>query len=410
MDHGKAYFNWSDVKNESPIIPITSEISLWDTTTPARDLLKMKSDWLYSDNPVDIFCGFCGKRFDVIPNVEREALISHLKDEHKFCECNQSKKFYRADHFRQHLKHTHLSCPGKWINMLLEACEIKETLDAGEENNASDSVINSKDLPPGGDLNQKSERVQNNTRSTTTAMTEYFNTCFNLTNDLLPEFVSFSWHHIAVRHHYVAVSLQARFLSFQLGLLDNLAQDQEGSLKSEELSRQRAVKTDELLLMRQALRRARKDCKESDLQQIFSNLDNPLDGLSLDIDAGPQTSDFSIPSSDTTYEDYRKSHEMFELREVILKSNLLGHWTSKRDRVNRWLLHSLLTDDSQAQNHKSATSSQDLNEPSWVRMVLQYWFVDEAATGVELASSLSGGAVASMTGSSLDSISDSVDF
>ena len=406
LDYGKAYFDWSDIKQKSPIMPITSGMSS-DTTTPARDLLTMISDESRSDNPVDICCGFCGKRFSLNIRHDLQALVSHLHNEHKFCECNQSKKFYRADHYRMHLKLSHGSHPGEWIYKLEEACKIEETPDAGgKKNNDSESVTNSKHLPPDGDTSQKSERVQDKTRTTTTRMIDYFGTCFNFTKDLLPEFGSSSWDHIAARHHYVATSLQARFLNFQLGLLD-LARDQEDSVRSEELSHQYAETTDKLLLMRQTLRTARNDCKESDLQHIFSNLDNPLDGLSLDIDDGRQPSDFLISSSNTTYEDHRKSHEMFELREVILESNLLGHWTSKRDRVNRWLLHSLLTDDSQAQNHKSATSSQDLNEPSWVRMVLQYWFVDEAATGVELASSLSGGAVASMTGPSLDSMSTS---
>ncbi|MBE7179696.1 MAG: hypothetical protein INR71_00545 [Terriglobus roseus] len=41
---------------------------------------------------------------------------------HKFGECNQAKKFFRADHFRQHLKHSHAGASGKWTNMLEMAC------------------------------------------------------------------------------------------------------------------------------------------------------------------------------------------------------------------------------------------------------------------------------------------------
>ena len=41
---------------------------------------------------------------------------------HKFGECNQAKKFFRADHFRQHLKHSHAGTSGKWTNMLENAC------------------------------------------------------------------------------------------------------------------------------------------------------------------------------------------------------------------------------------------------------------------------------------------------
>jgi hypothetical protein len=45
---------------------------------------------------------------------------------HKFGECNQSKKFFRADHFRQHLKHSHAGTSGKWTNMLENACMSQE--------------------------------------------------------------------------------------------------------------------------------------------------------------------------------------------------------------------------------------------------------------------------------------------
>jgi hypothetical protein len=41
---------------------------------------------------------------------------------HKFGECNNAKKFYRADHFRQHLKHSHAGTSGKWTNILENAC------------------------------------------------------------------------------------------------------------------------------------------------------------------------------------------------------------------------------------------------------------------------------------------------
>jgi len=47
---------------------------------------------------------------------------------HKFGECNHAKKFFRADHFRQHLKHSHAGTSGKWTNMLENACMQDEPL------------------------------------------------------------------------------------------------------------------------------------------------------------------------------------------------------------------------------------------------------------------------------------------
>lgn len=65
-------------------------------------------------------CGYCGEEF---PNpADWEARTEHLNHVHKFGECNQAKKFFRADHFRQHLKHSHAGTSGKWTNMLENAC------------------------------------------------------------------------------------------------------------------------------------------------------------------------------------------------------------------------------------------------------------------------------------------------
>ena len=59
---------------------------------------------------------------------DREVKFQHLVDVHKFRECNHAKKFFRADHFRQHLKHSHAGTSGKWTNMLENACMKDEPL------------------------------------------------------------------------------------------------------------------------------------------------------------------------------------------------------------------------------------------------------------------------------------------
>jgi hypothetical protein len=62
------------------------------------------------------------------PQQDWVARSQHLTNAHKFGECNQSKKFFRADHFRQHLKHSHSGQSGKWTNMLETACMREEPL------------------------------------------------------------------------------------------------------------------------------------------------------------------------------------------------------------------------------------------------------------------------------------------
>ncbi|EDO01494.1 hypothetical protein SS1G_03969 [Sclerotinia sclerotiorum 1980 UF-70] len=84
-------------------------------------------------------CGYCGEDFlrsgftnhegSPIPAAtgeDWEIRGAHLQDMHKFGECNHAKKFFRADHFRQHLKHSHAGTSGKWTNMLENACMIDE--------------------------------------------------------------------------------------------------------------------------------------------------------------------------------------------------------------------------------------------------------------------------------------------
>ncbi|CAN9406673.1 unnamed protein product [Alternaria alternata] len=70
-------------------------------------------------NVADV-CGYCGEEFS--NPADWEARSEHLNHVHKFGECNQAKKFFRADHFRQHLKHSHAGTSGKWTNMLENAC------------------------------------------------------------------------------------------------------------------------------------------------------------------------------------------------------------------------------------------------------------------------------------------------
>lgn len=74
-----------------------------------------------SNGPSGDACGYCGEEFSNFPR-DWDARIDHLTNVHKFGECNQTKKFFRADHFRQHLKHSHAGTSGKWTNMLENAC------------------------------------------------------------------------------------------------------------------------------------------------------------------------------------------------------------------------------------------------------------------------------------------------
>ncbi|KAF9244795.1 hypothetical protein DTO006G1_7541 [Penicillium roqueforti] len=71
-------------------------------------------------------CGYCGEEFPNFPQADWDQRFEHLTTVHKFGECNNAKKFFRADHFRQHLKHSHAGTSGKWTNILENACMKEE--------------------------------------------------------------------------------------------------------------------------------------------------------------------------------------------------------------------------------------------------------------------------------------------
>ncbi len=86
-------------------------------------------------------CGYCGEEFANLPQPDWDRRVDHLTNVHKFGECNQAKKFFRADHFRQHLKHSHAGQSGKWTNLLENVCmreEVAQDL-AGISPTGSDS-------------------------------------------------------------------------------------------------------------------------------------------------------------------------------------------------------------------------------------------------------------------------------
>ncbi|KAL9081157.1 MAG: hypothetical protein Q9157_000248 [Trypethelium eluteriae] len=82
---------------------------------------------------------------------------------------------------------------------------------------------------------------------------------------------------------------------------------------------------------------------------------------------------------------------------IIVQSydaSLLGNWNGTRDRVNRWLLHSLGSSEEQAKVHRSMLHNPEMPAASWGRL-------DEAALGIELEPSQSVGAAESPHASSL---------
>ncbi|KAJ6103937.1 hypothetical protein N7486_004159 [Penicillium sp. IBT 16267x] len=87
-------------------------------------------------------CGYCGEEFPNFPRPDWDARFDHLTTVHKFGECNNAKKFFRADHFRQHLKHSHAGTSGKWTNILENACMKDEIPPEPRDKNPNGSLAN----------------------------------------------------------------------------------------------------------------------------------------------------------------------------------------------------------------------------------------------------------------------------
>ncbi|KAK0517555.1 hypothetical protein JMJ35_000710 [Cladonia borealis] len=122
-------------------------------------------------------------------------------------------------------------------------------------------------------------------------------------------------------------------------------------------------------------------------------------GLLETIDAGVRPEDRD-PNSNLIQPTPQTASEILAYEVRKTNSRLLGTWSSNRDRVNRWLLHCLQADDTQAQLHKSILAEHPADDTDWARQLLGHWYWDEAATGGELQLSLSVGAVHSHTAES----------
>ena len=117
----------------------------------------------------------------------------------------------------------------------------------------------------------------------------------------------------------------------------------------------------------------------------------------------PSFRDHSHTSMDTDMGIHPSPTPVQELHQVLVKkdhlfhSHLLCEWTTKRDRINRWLLHSLNSDDTQAQLHMAMLADPPIDHKAWAEQAVNHWFLDEAAVNAELQLSLSVGAVDSHT-------------
>ncbi|CAD0083353.1 unnamed protein product [Aureobasidium vineae] len=68
---------------------------------------------------VDV-CGYCGAMFTNPADWKHRR--NHIVQTHGFGKCKEAKRFYSADHFRQHIKDWHAGTSGIWTDEIVTAC------------------------------------------------------------------------------------------------------------------------------------------------------------------------------------------------------------------------------------------------------------------------------------------------
>ncbi|MDI1487194.1 MAG: hypothetical protein OHK93_006463 [Ramalina farinacea] len=162
------------------------------------------------------FCGYCGEEFSREP-VNWDERQHHLKNAHKFGECNQGKKFYRADHFRQHLKHSHGGKSGKHTNSLEQTCLRDEApqiaSDSGSQSStptqlSSAPIANMGNLPAGSQAMSSAAGLEQLNMATQAQMQQPMNMGPQQGNMAPPPMVSMEMTNIDPSINYMAPSHQ----------------------------------------------------------------------------------------------------------------------------------------------------------------------------------------------------------
>ena len=106
-------------------------------------------------------------------------------------------------------------------------------------------------------------------------------------------------------------------------------------------------------------------------------------------DVNSQGADSILGSAVEEWEEASPQSNTEALMTGLWDANLLGQWDSSRDRINRWMLHMLGAEAKHSDAHQAIYQEKyrgllDVSSQMWSRLVLKYWFIDEAATGFEI--------------------------
>ncbi|KAI9709911.1 MAG: hypothetical protein M1820_002988 [Bogoriella megaspora] len=324
-------------------------------------------------------CGYCGTQVTWKTHPQAKYLCrKHLLSNHFFNRCPAEKRFFGVEDFRQHLKHAHNAIAGNWTTLLEKVC--MEGVPSSRE--ADRSSLEPALETAADQLETLWSRLQRRTVDLQPGRTNpLLSTSFALDSILCPDMAG-----VATKLRLAGMYKQEEDLINMI--LSNWSYDENGyleSLKQSDLVRQR----DHLKQMKEGIISA----VRSDLDSSTNAPSNPtkkLCGMWEDLlrrDHLGKEQDEATAASDIRTHSYDAS--------------LLGTWNGSRDRVNRWMLHSLGSSEDQAKIHRSMLPDADIPVQAWSRLTLKTWFLDEAALGGEIEPPTSVDAADSIDASSL---------
>ncbi|KAL9064713.1 MAG: hypothetical protein Q9157_007730 [Trypethelium eluteriae] len=337
---------------------------------------------LYSSNR-KLLCAYCGTLmgWQIHENTKVRQRVrgqSHLRMVHRFGECNQQNTYASKKDFYQHLVDFHAaSVSGAWIITLDNACAFE--------------------LP--GSAKALFSAVASSLNFTTAKLEKLWDTFKPPSNQ-----------HFSSRTKSAIVNYLLRGPYDDLSFAQLISQMRLAALCKDEIHLLNLVLSNWPLEHGETINSVARSMlmqRRIDLKMIRTGI---LKTTAADARREPQSSNekeknilrqWERTLGEKSMDEFRESSANFAIRLQSYNDSLLSTWTGSRDRVNRWLLHTLGSSAEQANIHLSMMHDPKTSMKYWSRLVLKYWFLDEAALGIEFEPSPSLGAAHSPDSSSL---------
>jgi hypothetical protein len=318
-------------------------------------------------------CCYCGEVFQrsgpgVLTKQDWQDRTAHLHKSHKFECCDRTKRFLLVSQFRDHLKDSHDAIIGNWTEKLVDACVVKvatqDTYQNTQYNETVATIFQEEGQPgsawdiPFGTIDVKDHMLD-----------KFGAVLVGIEPPGCPRDVV---QYVRLRR------LLERKYSNKL-LLEVFLKKMEVTSNPAFLEITNAKKDLErgLAVLEAGLERARLACWKQ--------------GFDLDF-----VGEF-IPTQKPNQENKEGCCEQLAIMgSEILHNQGAQTRSTKRGRINCWLLHNLISSPEESTRHRNyLRNGQIMSDAQWARLVVQFWLIDEAAVGVESRSSSTNGAMGS---------------